>query len=293
MAHTGKRGIFGGDMRIINCGLGHGPEWRWAEFRALGVCLLLIAALTGGCAHSQKSGRRSGMVEAFSVPQTPVFLNGPMALLLTNTGGFRAHAELDTGVGVTDGELMGRGGKLMFAPGPSRSAGKRSGVAGSAFIWDVTANRGFLLNDPLQAYASLAATRQFTNLVLGSALNGALPEKISGHPCQPAQATVAASDGSVTGFRLWRAADLNGLPLRITRASDGSPLTLTLSKVRLETLPDDLFQPPNGFVKYDSAEGLMNELAARQQNLKHRPTYHAMDSEPGSGRENRVPGRPE
>jgi hypothetical protein len=46
-------------------------------------------------------------------------------------------------------------------------------------------------------------------------------------------------------------------------------------------------------VKYDSAEGLMNELAARQQNLKHRPTYNATDSEPGSGRGNRVPGRPE
>src|ERR1035441_7994452 len=145
-------------MRIINYGLGHGPEWRWAEFRALGACLLLIAALTGGCAHSQKSGSRGGMAEAFSVPQTPAFLNGPMALLLTNVAGFRAHAELDSGVGVTEGELMGRGGKLMFAPGPSRSAGKRSGVAGSAFIWGVTAKHGCPLNAPLPGYAGLAAT---------------------------------------------------------------------------------------------------------------------------------------
>ena len=233
------------------------------------------------------------------MPQPPAFLNGPMALLLTNAHGFRAHAMLESGasakgVEVTAGELMGRGGKLVFAPGPGSSGGKRSHLVGSAFIWDVTTSRGYLLNDPMQAYALIPANRQFTNIATSSAPNGAAPEKISGYPCQPAQATVAASDGSVTGFRLWRATDLNGLPVRITRASEGLPLTLTLSKVRLETLPDDLFLPPNGFVKYDSTEGLMNELAARQQNLiKRRPTYRTEGSEPGSGQDGRRPTRPE
>lgn len=232
------------------------------------------------------------------MPQSPAFLNGPMALLLTNTPGFRAHAVLEsgasaTGVEVTEGELMGRGGKLVFAPGPGSSAGKRSHLRGSAFIWDVTAGRGYLLDDPLQAYAPISANCQFTNITTGSAPNGAAPETISGHPCQSAQATVAASDGSVTGFRLWRATDLNGLPLRITRASDGAPLTLTLSKVRLESIPDDLFLPPNGFRKYDSAEGLMNEFAARQQHLKKRSTYQTEETEPGSGQDSRAPTRPQ
>ena len=59
---------------------------------------------------------------------------------------------------------MGRGGKLVFAPGPSNAAGKRSPAGGSAFIWDVTANRGYLLNDPLQAYAPISSNRQFTNV---------------------------------------------------------------------------------------------------------------------------------
>jgi hypothetical protein len=221
-----------------------------------------------------------------------------MALLLTNVAGFRAHAVLESGasakgVEVIAGELMGRGGKLAFAPEPGSSTGKRSHLGHSAFIWDVTANRGYLLNDPLQAYAPISATGQFTNLVTGSATSGAAPENISGYPCQPAQATVVASDGSVTGFRLWRAADLNGLPVRITRASDGPSLTLTLSKVRLEPVSADLFQPPNGFTKYDSPEGLMNEFAARQQNLKRRPTYRIEEGEPGSGRESRAPTRPE
>jgi hypothetical protein len=262
------------------------------------LCLLLMAALAGGCAHPPKPGRGGGAVEGFSVPEPPAFLNGPLALLLTNAHGFRAHAVLASsasaeGVEVTEGELMGRGGKLLFAPGPGGSTGKRSHLRGSAFIWDVTANRGYLLNDPLQAYAPIPANRQFTNLTTGSALSGAAPESISGHPCQPAQATVAASDGSVTGFRLWRATDLNGLPVRITCASDGPSLTLTLSKVRLETLPEDPFLPPNGFVKYDSAERLMNELAARQQSLRRCPTYHTEEGEPGSGQDGRPPTRPE
>jgi hypothetical protein len=258
---------------------------------------MLIAALAGGCTHSKKSARGVGAIEGYSVPQPPVFLNGPMALLLTNVNGFRAQAVLETGASaqggeVVVGELMGRGGKLVFAPGPSSTAGKRSPPGGAAFIWDVTANRGFLLNDPMQAYAPISANRQFTNVATGSAMNDAAAEKISGHPCQLAQATVAGSDGSITGFRLWRATDLNGFPVRITRASDGPPLTLTLSRIRLEPIPDDLFQPPIGFAKYDSAEGLMNELAARQNNFKRLPIYQTQEVEPSSGTEGRLPTRP-
>jgi len=231
-------------------------------------------------------------------PQPPAFLTGPMALLLTNVDGFCAHTVLEGGASVKGveplaGELMGRGGKLLFAPEPGSSAGKHSRTGGSAFIWDVAANRGWLLNDPLQACAPIPVNGQFTNLMAGSAPHGAAPEKVSGYSCLPAEATVMASDGSATVFRLWRATDLNGLAVRITRVSNGPPLTLTLSKIRLETMPEDLFLPPDGFVKYDSAESLMNELAARQQGLKRRPAYATEELEPGSGREGRAPTRPQ
>ncbi len=230
------------------------------------------------------------------VPQPPVFLDGPMALLLTNVNGFRAHAVLESGpspqgVEPVAGELLGQGGKLVFAPGPSRSGGKRSRTGGSAFLWDVSANRGYLLNDPLQAYAPIPASHQFTNITASSTLSGAAPEKVAGHPCQPFEVTVAASDGSATLCRLWRATDLKGLPVRITCAWNGRPLTLTLSKVRLEPLPEDLFLPPKDFTKYNSAAALINELAARQQNLKRHPTYAPEQNEAPGNPESRMPTR--
>ena len=202
--------------------------------RRSGLCLLLLAFLTAGCAHS---GSRGGAVAELAVPQPPVFLDGPMALLLTNASGFRAHAVLESGpsaqgVEPVTGELLGQGGKLVFAPGPSRSGGKRSRTGGSAFLWDVSANRGYLLNDPLQAYAPIPASHQFTNITASSSVSGAAQEKVAGHPCQPCEVTVAASDGSATACRLWRATDLHGLAVRITCAWNGRPLTLTLSKVQ-------------------------------------------------------------
>ena len=228
-------------------------------------------------------------------PKPPVFLNGPMALLLTNVDGFSAHAVLESGapangVELAAGELLGRGGNLLFAPGRNKADGKRARTEDFAFIWDVAVNQGVMLNDPLQGYAPVSYGRLFTNLTISTTLNNAATENVAGHPCQPVQMAVAANDGSVSIFRVWRATDLRGLPVRIAGASDGTPVTLTLSKVKLEAVPNDLFQPPVGFTKYASAEAMVNELVMRQGNLKHRPNYQ-FESEPPSGPDIRMPSR--
>ena len=211
-----------------------------------------------------------------------------MALLFTNVDGFSAHVVLESGTSARQeavGELMGRGGSLVFAPAVSGAVDKRSPAAGCAFIWDVPAHSGCILNGPMQAYAPITPNLQFTNLTTSPAGGQPAPERIDGHLCQRSDATVTGSDGSVTTFRLWRAADLNGLPLRVSCTSIGTPLTLTLSKARLETLPADLFQPPSGFTRHASAEAMIQELAARQHNLKRRPTYQpeANDATGGMG----------
>jgi hypothetical protein len=277
----------------MNRGLRHWPQLHPAGAQMLGFGIILIALLAAGCSSSGKKGGYAAV--QIRTPKPPVFLNGPMALPLTNTTGFSAHAVLESGapangVELAAGELVGQGGKLLFAPARDKKAGKRARAEDFAFIWDVAANRGVMLNDPLQGYAPVSYGRLFTNLTTSAALNNAATENVAGHPCQPTQVTVAANDGSVSVFRVWRATDLKGLPIRIAGASDGTLVTLTLSKVKLEAVPIDLFQPPAGFTKYASAEAMINELVMRQGNLKHQP-YYQMESEPPTGPDMRMPSR--
>jgi hypothetical protein len=291
--------MFHDAMPMMNCGMRRLPGLRLAECRGLGSGVLLIACLAAGCAHSQKHGGRAGAAGGMLVPQPPAFLDGPMALLLTNVDGFRARVVLEGGTTARGserivGELLGRGGKLVFAPGSGSAARKQPPAAGAAFVWDVAGNSGYMLNDPLQAYAPISANRQFTNITVSAAISNSAPERVAGHPCQPTEVTVAASDGSATVCRTWRATDLKGFPMRITCASNGTLLTLSLSNVRLETLPGDLFRPPNDFTKYNSAQALINELDARQQDLKRRPAYYGTDqNETLGGPEVRQPSRPQ
>ena len=267
---------------------------RPAALQIMGLCVVLIAVLAAGCSSSGKKGGRTAV--GLHPPKPPVFLNGPMALLLTNVGGFSAHAVLESGapangVELAAGELLGQGGNLLFAPGRSKASGQRNRAEEFAFIWDVAGNRGYMLNDPLQGYAPVSYGRLFTNLATSTTLNQAATENVAGHPCQQTQVTVAANDGSVSVFRVWRATDLKGLAVRVAGVSDGTPLTLTLSKVKLEAVPSDLFQPPAGFTKYASAEAMVNEMVMRQGNLKQRPTYYLNETEPPSGPETRSPSR--
>jgi hypothetical protein len=284
------------DMPMMNCGMGRGAELRSAGVRTLGLCALLITVLAAGCARSGKQGGRSDAFTGIRPPKPPAFLNGPMALLLTNTGGFSARAVLESGapasgVELAAGELLGQGGKLLFAPGTGKATAKRARAEDFAFIWDVAANRGYALNDPLQGYAPISYGRLFTNLATSATLNPAATENVAGHPCQQTEVTVAADDGSASVFRVWRAMDLKGLAVRISGASDGTPVTLTLSKVKLEPMPNELFQPPAGFTKYASAEAMVNELMSRQLNLKQRPSYQMENLEPPSGQAVRPPVR--
>ena len=271
-------------------------QWPLAQIRFCRSGLLPIALLVAGCAHSPRDGDRASGFEAIPAPMPPFFLNGPMALLLTNAGGFRAQVVLTGGAApqakpLAAGELMGQGGKLLFAPAAGSAASKKAHAEGSAFIWDVKENRGWILNDPLQGYAPVSSQRYYTNLVAGAIQGNAAPERIAGHRCGRAEVTVSADDGTAATFQVWRAEDLNGLPLRIAGAADGAPIALTLSSIRRELIPDDLFQPPNGFTKYESPEAMMTELALRKVNLGRKATYQPLESEPGTGLNTPAPKR--
>jgi hypothetical protein len=209
-----------------------------------------------------------------STPQPPPFLAGPMAVLLTNAGGFSARVTVESEFspgpeGPKSGQLLCRGSKLLFAPEVKQGGKKDSRLGGFLFSWDVAAGRGYVLSEPLQGYAPGASTLQATNIVRRP-IQGA-PQILDGHLCVPEEVTLEASDGLAATFQVWAAKDLKGLPVRITPAPNSSLPTVSLSNIRLELPAEDLFAPPDGFTKYNSPENMVDELAIRRRNLKRPP----------------------
>ena len=282
-------------MAIMKYGLDHLLKLRLPGLWPSGLFGILIAVSGAGCAHSDKhkADELPARVTGIPAPTPPTFLNGALAVLLTNVDGFRARVVMEGPAsadrsGMITGELMGRGGKLLFAPEPGAPRDRYSRVEDFSYIWNVDENRGFLLSGPLQGYAPISSTAHFTNVV--SSDSGNSPERVSGYLCQKAEVKVTAGDGTETAFQVWRAVDLKGMPVRITCSVNGTPRTLTLSKIRLESPPSDLFLPPSDFTKYASAETMMNELVARQQNLKRKRGWEPPPSDEIGFRDANAPG---
>jgi hypothetical protein len=168
------------------------------------------------------------------------------------------------------GELLGRGSKLLFVPEGAASGRRGPRRGGFSYVWDVAEGRGYVLNEALQGYAPIASTLRFTNAVAKPGAGGSAPERIEGHLCEQQELVVSSSDGAAAEFRAWRAADLNGFPMRITWATNSTSCVLSFSKLQLEAPPGELLSPPDGFTKYESVEAMMNELLLRQTSGRRR-----------------------
>jgi hypothetical protein len=227
----------------------------------------LALAIFAGCASGPKNFYRVGD------EKPPDFLSGPVALLLTNVDGFSARVTVlisseNGGHRTVAGDLLEREGSLVFQP-ESSVKGKRARTEGGMFfIWNEIAHAGFVLSDPLQAYAPTGEAIQPINLQFNT--TGAVQEEANGHPCRRVEALVQSSDGSVERFKVWQAQDARNFPVRISTPPGPRQMVLDFSNLRLE-LPDaTLFSPPDGFMRYDSSVALMNELIIRQSALTKR-----------------------
>ena len=243
------------------------PQRRLAHTAPGVLFLLTLSLLVAGCAHTSRSELEAG--GAFA-PLPPVFLTGPAGVLLTNAEGFSAHVvmksdSLEPQQNGTSGELLCRGAKLLFAPDPGKQ-NKKYSRGGFSFIWDVATGHGTVLSEALQAYAPVSVNASSTNLITHPA--GAASEAAGGHAGEVEEDIVELTDGSRAVFRVVRAADLKRFPVHLSSVSNMPPFTLSFSKIRLVSPPTDLFVPPNGFTKYESAEAMMTELVMRQHNLR-------------------------
>ena len=231
---------------------------------------MAAAVIAAGCAHSRDKNR-IGLIP----PPVPPFLNGPMAVLLINASGFSCHVVMTTGsppipAETLSGQLLCRGSQLLFAPDAHCPAAKRFARCGFSFIWDVRAQRGYMLSEALQGCAPISSQVQATNVL--TLPSRSVSEKVQGHHCKRTDVEVESDDGSKAPFQVWRASESNSVPLRIATAAPGRPVIVDLSNIRLEVPSSRLFAPPDGFTRHDSAETMMAEMAMRQENLKRKPT---------------------
>jgi hypothetical protein len=60
-------------------------------------------------------------------------------------------------------------------------------------------------------------------------------------------------------------------------------MTLNFSNLRLQPPPAELFDPPDGFMKYETPVALMNELIIRQVALAKENLGHPIELSPEGG----------
>src|SRR5579871_2687155 len=90
------------------------------QFVASLSCFMAAVFLFFGCSSDHRSMMRSGYGRVVT-PLPPAFLTSAAAFLFTNSEGFSARVELQAegSLGtpkIYSGELLGRGGMLLYAP---------------------------------------------------------------------------------------------------------------------------------------------------------------------------------
>jgi hypothetical protein len=220
---------------------------------------------------------------SFDTANTPPYVTGAAALLLTNVGGFSARVETDIAPGTpkskpVTGRLLGQGGRLFFAP---------EGRADASFIWDTSLQAGFVLSESLQAYAPFNANNAVTGITPPD--DSGPFSSINGHRCRCSTVVATLRDGTTITINYWHARDLNEFPVRIEVVGGPKPWTANFFEIRKEKFPPSLFQPPDGFGRYYSPAALSTELLARRASMNKKKTFGEDDSGPGGPGTKRPP----
>ena len=227
---------------------------------------LALALLAGGCASSQSREGQAASVAVRVAPAVLAALSGPDALLLTNVDGLQCRAVFTLAAGYdhsrrVSGRLSAAQGRLCFE---SDAIGKKlSGRFG--IVWDTRTRQGFVTSEDLQGVAPITATNRYTFIEESPDASPGADQ--DGHPVKTSLVTLARDDGQMVKFRVWQAADLNALALRIEPLSDAAAPVIALSDIGRTSPPAGIFLPPDDFTKYAGAFSLLDELIIRAHNV--------------------------
>jgi hypothetical protein len=188
-------------------------------------------------------------------------LTGDVAQLF-GSATFTARAEIQNGVPgtrpATVGELSGRNGSLFFIADEQRT--KRGISGGLSVLWDAPSQTAYLLNEPLQAFAPLR----------NSGTNGPMEvvqageEDFAGERAHKSIVNRRAGAETTPTLIVWRAANKGDLPIRIESTNNANAVTITLSRIRMDAPPAEVFALPNGFKKYETTDAMLSELVRRR-----------------------------
>jgi hypothetical protein len=210
----------------------------------------------GGCASDPD--KEFGKELMRIVPaEPPTFLTAEVASLF-GAANFSARVEVQKGLPGSGpamlGELSGRNGSLFFVADHQR--GKRGLAGGLSALWHAPSQTAYLFNEPLLGYAPIRH----------SGTNGPVEvtqvgeEEMAGERCRKS----VISNGAVPTLIVWRSIAKQDLPIRVQGTNSSPGVTVTLSRVRMEAPPPQLFELPTGFKAYASTDEMMSELVRRR-----------------------------
>jgi hypothetical protein len=232
------------------------------------VAWVILVVAVVGCATSKRERRLEAALAEGTAPPVPGFMNGPMSLVLKEAGEFAANVVWVPPAGTNGpqvvGLLVGSGGKLRFLPDTKGGSSKHNPLPGVSFLWDVRVGSGYVLCEMLQGYAPVTSDIHYTNLQAQPHPSQPEASRVDGHACAQETARVSASDGSVHELQVFRAADLNGFPMRITAGGDASGSVLSLTKASVTAPARELLTVPDGFTQYKNPDAMVVELNLRQ-----------------------------
>jgi hypothetical protein len=245
-------------------------RWVWS---LVGATLLLTS---WGCAHPHhRRQARESQAEATETPYPPSFLTGPSSVLLTNIEQFSAHITLSTGTAAAEnpplssGNLFQQFGQLLFVPMKDGSLAPGARKRSFRFLCDVQRNSGYVICEALRGYARWNVPAHYSSIEAAPARAAVTIEQVDGQPCERREAELRDQDGTVHHVTVWRATELNGVPLRIAWSSGSESYILRLSDVIVEAQTPELFEPPSQFSEYSKPESMLRELVRRPHPLPY------------------------